>query len=140
MEQNFGMTVEYLGELRCEGKHVKSGKTVLTDAPLDNNGKAEAFSPTDLMCTSLAACMMTIMGITAEQKQIRLGAVKAGIVKVMASDPRRVIEIRIQMNVENDGLDEREKSILQNAARTCPVAKSLHPDINQVLEFHYFDK
>ena len=137
MEKNYGMTLEYLGELRCEGKHVKSGETVLTDAPLDNNGKAEAFSPTDLLCTSLAACMVTIMGITAEKKEIQLGKISAGIIKVMASDPRRVIGIKIDFTLENFDYTDREKDILSNSALTCPVAKSLHPEINQEITFHF---
>lgn len=137
MEKTYGMTVEYHGELRCEGTHVRSKRTVLTDAPLDNNGKAEAFSPTDLLCTSLASCMITIMGITAEQKGIQLGKISAGIVKVMASDPRRVIEIQIDFTMEDCNYSEKEKSILKNAALACPVAKSLHPDIRQIIEFTF---
>ena len=137
MEKNYGMTLEYLGELRCEGKHVKSGETVLTDAPLDNNGKAEAFSPTDLLCTSLAACMVTIMGITAEKKEIQLGKISAGIIKVMASDPRRVIGIKIDFTLENFDYTDREKDILSNSALTCPVAKSLSADLKQTVVFNY---
>jgi len=140
MEQNFGMSVSYLGELRCEGLHVKSGKTVLTDAPLDNNGKAEAFSPSDLLCTSLAACMMTIMGISAESKGIQLGLMKAGIVKTMVSDPRRIIEIKIEMRIEDPGYSEKEMDILKRAALTCPVAKSLNPEIIQYVNFTFEKK
>jgi len=131
------MTLQYLGSLRCEGTHLRSGKTVITDAPPDNNGKGEAFSPTDLVCTSLAACMVTIMAITAEKKDIRLGHIKAHIEKIMANDPRRVIGIHINMEIEETGISDKEKEMVQHAARTCPVARSLHPDIAQQVEFSY---
>lgn len=131
------MTVKYLGELRCEGKHLKSGNIIITDAPPDNNGKGEAFSPTDLLCASLATCMITLMGITAQKKGITLGAVHASIEKIMYSDPRRVGAIRLNFKLESGELGEREKQILENAARTCPVAKSIHPDIQVNLIFNW---
>jgi uncharacterized OsmC-like protein len=108
-----------------------------TDAPTDNNGRGEAFSPTDLLCTSLACCMITLMGIAAESKQIELGNIEAEIEKTMVSDPRRVSKIRIVLRIENPGYTDREISILKNAALTCPVAKSLHPDIEQVVDFEW---
>lgn len=129
------MTLKYLGELRCEAQHLKSGNIVITDAPTDNNGKGEAFSPTDLLCTSLCSCMMTLMGITANAKDIALGHVDAGIEKIMASDPRRVSEINIRFVFEKNSLTDREKDILKNAALTCPVAKSIHPDIQVNVNF-----
>ena len=129
------MTLKYLGELRCEAQHLKSGNIVITDAPTDNNGKGEAFSPTDLLCTSLCSCMMTLMGITANAKDIALGHVDAGIEKIMASDPRRVSEINIRFVFEENSLTDREKDILKNAALTCPVAKSIHPDIQVNVNF-----
>jgi putative redox protein len=130
------MTVHYLGNLRCRGTHLKSGETLWTDAPPDNNGKGESFSPTDLMCTSLAACMITIMGITAEKKELDLQGVDATIIKVMANDPRRVAEIKIAMKISGN-LDDRGRRLLQAAALACPVARSLHPDINQDVVFEY---
>lgn len=132
-----GMTLHYLGALRCEGKHLRSGNTLITDAPPDNNGKGEAFSPTDLMCTSLASCMVTIMHISAKQKGIQLGGIKADIEKVMASDPRRVTAIHINMTIEETGLNDKERESLERAAINCPVAKSLHPEIVQRVEFKY---
>lgn len=129
------MRVSYLGDLRCEGTHLKSGNTVITDAPVDNNGKGEAFSPTDLLCTSLASCMITIMGITANSKDIVLKGVEADITKIMGTEPRRVVGVHIVMTITNENYTEREKEILKNAAMTCPVAKSLHPDIDQKVEF-----
>lgn len=121
--------VKYLGELRCEGKHLKSNSSIISDAPVDNHGKGEAFSPTDLTCTSLAMCMMTIMGISAEEKNIELNDVKASVTKVMGTEPRRITSIKIEMTGNWEALTERELTIIKNAANTCPVAKSMHPDI-----------
>lgn len=129
------MRVSYLGDLRCEGTHLKSGNTVITDAPVDNNGKGEAFSPTDLLCTSLASCMITIMGITANSKNIVLKGVEADITKIMGTEPRRVVGVHITMTIADQNYTDREKEILKNAAMTCPVAKSLHPDMEQKVEF-----
>lgn len=123
------MEVTYLGSLQTKGTHLKSGKTIETDAPMDNNGKGSAFSPTDLLCASLASCMITLMGITAESKQIELGNIQSRITKTMASNPRRVSDIKIELIVENKNYDNKEKAILENVAKTCPVAKSIHPDI-----------
>jgi len=134
---NTGMTVIYEGNLRNRAEHLKSGNTLITDAPVDNHGKGEAFSPTDLLCTSLASCMITLMGITAESKGIKLGNVKADVEKVMYSEPRRVGEIHIALNVQDNNYSEREKTILQNAAISCPVAKSLNPEIKQIISFDY---
>jgi putative redox protein len=121
--------VQYLGELRCQGVHLKSSSTILSDAPTDNRGKGEAFSPTDLTCTSLAMCMMTLMGITADEKNIQLKNVSAQVTKLMGTEPRRIIGINIEMKGNWDRLSDRELSIIKNAANTCPVAKSIHPDI-----------
>ncbi len=132
-----GMKVVYEGGLRNRATHVRSGNTLMTDAPPDNNGKGEAFSPTDLLCTSLAACMITLMGIAAASKEIATGKIEAEIEKVMAADPRRVSKIIIAFKIEDKNYTEREKSILENAALTCPVAKSLHPDISQNISFQY---
>jgi len=134
---NAGMTVTYQGHLRNQATHVRSGNTLITDAPTDNHGKGEAFSPTDLLCTSLASCMITLMGIAAESKGIVLEKVEAQIEKVMYSDPRRVGEIHVRIGIGDKGYTEREKAILENAAMTCPVSKSLHPDIKQVIAFNY---
>ncbi len=131
------MVVEYNGELRCKSIHLGSGSAVFTDAPIDNNGKGEAFSPTDLLCTSLACCMITIMGIAASKKEIALGKIEATIEKIMASDPRRVGEIIIQFEIQNMDYGEREKRLLEAAARACPVAQSLNPAIIQTISFAY---
>ncbi|MEN9333750.1 MAG: hypothetical protein RLY35_930 [Bacteroidota bacterium] len=121
--------VKYLGELRCEGLHLSSNSTILSDAPTDNRGKGEAFSPTDLTCTSLAMCMMTLMGIAADEKSILLQGVSARVTKTMGTEPRRIVGIKIEMHGNWEQLADREFSIIKNAANTCPVAKSIHPDI-----------
>jgi putative redox protein len=135
---NPGMKVRYEGDLRCSAVHLKSGKTLTTDAPPDNNGKGEAFSPTDLLCTSLAVCMITLMGIAATKKDLVLGEIEADIEKVMANDPRRVSEIYIHFRMERKDLDEKERMLLERVAHTCPVARSIHPDILQRITFEYY--
>jgi putative redox protein len=127
----------YKGNLRTEATHLKSGQTVVTDAPVDNQGKGEAFSPTDLMSTSLGSCMLTIMGIAAQKHEIGIGNVEVEIGKHMASDPRRVSQIDVIMKIEDKGLTDKEKKILENSALTCPVAKSLSAEIIQNVSFQY---
>lgn len=129
--------ITYLGDLRTSATHVRSGETIITDAPLDNKGRGEAFSPTDLLSTSLACCMMTLMGIAAEAKAIPLNGLKARMMKHMAADPRRVQRIELHFELEGKDLDDRQRRILEHAARTCPVAKSLHPDLVQDVDFSY---
>lgn len=128
--------VIYVGELRTEAVHLQSNTTILTDAPKDNHGKGEAFSPTDLLATSLASCMMSIMGIAAKRDNMTpIDGTTAEVTKVMYADPRRVGEIHIKMIFPNNNFSDKEKKIYENAAHTCPVAKSLHPDIKQQIEF-----
>jgi putative redox protein len=129
--------IVYLGELRTENIHEKSGVKIITDAPPDNQGKGEAFSPTDLLATSLGNCMMTLMGIAARTHSINIDGTKAEMTKIMASNPRRVAEIQLVFTFPKNNYTDKEKAILENAARTCPVAFSIHPDINQVLTFNY---
>ena len=132
------MTVSYQGSLRNRALHLNSGNTLITDAPLDNQGKGEAFSPTDLLCTSLATCMITIMGIAAQGRNLQLGLLEAQITKIMLSDPRRVGEIQIHMRVQDVAFTESDKKVLEHAALNCPVAKSLSSEIKQVVKFEYF--
>jgi uncharacterized OsmC-like protein len=129
--------VEYLGELRVECTHLQSGKQIITDAPTDNQGKGEAFSPTDLAATSLATCMMTIMGIKAGKMGIEFTNAVAEVTKVMYSEPRRIGEIHIKMDVKDNNYSEKDKQVLIAAALACPVAKSLHPDIQQKVEINF---
>ncbi len=128
--------VEYLGELRTEGVHLQSGKIIQTDAPKDNHGKGEAFSPTDLVATSLASCMISIMGIVAlkEGYTSTVGTI-AEVTKVMYAEPRRIGEIHVKLIFPKNNFSEKEKKVYEHAAHTCPVAKSLHPDIKQVITF-----
>lgn len=128
--------VVYLGDLRTECEHISSSNTFITDAPVDNKGKGEAFSPTDTVATALASCMLTIMGIKARDMEIDLKGTFAEVKKTMASDPRRIskIEIRFQMN---SNFSSKERSILEKAAKTCPVFYSLHPEIEKLVSFSY---
>lgn len=131
-------TVEtiYLGDLRSEATHLQSGTKILTDAPTDNHGKGESFSPTDLVATALGSCMLTIMGIAASTGGFEIKGTRLEITKVMAADPRRIGEIRIDVHFPTDYTDKQRK-ILENAAQVCPVAKSLHPDCKQTFRFFY---
>lgn len=129
----------YQGELRTQAKHVYSGNTIITDAPLDNQGKAEAFSPTDLMSASLGSCMFTIMGIAAREHGINIDGSTCSITKIMAADPRRVSEIQISFNFPEIIYTEKQRAILERSARNCPVAKSLHPDLIQNIVFNFKD-
>ena len=127
----------YLGDLRTEATHVLSGNELITDAPLDNQGKGAAFSPTDLMSASLGSCMFTIMGIAAREHGIEIDGSTCSITKIMAAEPRRVSEIQISFNFPEIINNEKQKLILERAARNCPVAKSLHPDIIQNISFKF---
>ena len=126
--------VRYLGELRCSSMHMQSGTEILTDAPTDNQGKGEAFSPTDLVANSLATCMITIMAIKARDLDIELKGTTAEVIKVMAAEPRRISEIHIHFEM-NLTADAKTKIILERTAITCPVHHSLHPDIKKVISF-----
>ncbi len=126
--------VIYLGDLRTKSTHLASQSEILSDAPIDNNGKGEAFSPTDYVANALASCMLTIMGIKARDMGIDISQSRAEVTKTMASDPRRIaeIEVRLLMSVQ---ADKKIQTILENAAKTCPVGKSLHPDVVQNITF-----
>lgn len=127
----------YTGDYRTEATHVLSSQKIITDAPVDNNGKGEAFSPTDLVATALCSCMITLMDITAHGKGFSLGEVKAKTTKIMAANPRRISEIIIEFDLTARSYSDKEKAILENAARHCPVAKSIHSDIKVDVSFHY---
>jgi putative redox protein len=125
----------YEGGLRCEATHGPSGTTLLTDAPVDNHGKGESFSPTDLMATALGACMMTIMGIVAERHAIDLVGMQVETIKEMTqAPPRRIAALRTRLTIPLPP-DHPQRSLLEQAALTCPVHKSLHPDIDAAIEF-----
>ena len=122
--------VTYQGQLRTTAVHLQSNNEVITDAPTDNHGKGEAFSPTDLLATSLASCMLTIIGIKARDMDIDIAGTTAEVTKMMAADPRRVSEVHVAITF-NQQLDDKTQKIFYNIALTCPVAKSIHPDIIQ---------
>jgi uncharacterized OsmC-like protein len=124
-------TVVYNGALRTTCTHLRSGNNFETDAPVDNNGRGERFSPTDLMATSLATCMITVMGIKARTMGFDLNDVKIDVLKIMKVDPRRVGGIELTFHIPDalKNIEEKAKSILKNTGETCPVMKSIHPDI-----------
>ncbi len=122
--------VTYQSDLRTTAIHLQSNNEIITDAPVDNQGKGEAFSPTDLLATSLASCMLTIIGIKARDMEIDIAGATAEVTKVMAADPRRVSEIQVNITFQQ-ALDDRTQKIFYNTALTCPVAQSIHPDIIQ---------
>lgn len=126
----------YLGDLRTEITHVQSGNKVITDAPTDNNGKGEYISPTDMVAAALGSCMMTLMAIAARRLEIELKGTRIEIQKVMAADPRRIAEIRLDFYFPCE-YSEKDRKILERAAETCPVGKSLHPDLKQLVNYHY---
>lgn len=130
--------VVYQGNLRTELTHLKSNAKILTDAPTDNHGKGESFSPTDMLASSLASCIITVMAIKANDLQINLIGTFALVEKVMKSNPRAVKSIKIELTIISDcKLPSKHQQILENTAKTCPVAYSLHPDIHQELVFNY---
>lgn len=129
-------TARYAGNLRTEATHTASGNTILTDAPVDNHGRGEAFSPTDLVSAALGSCMMTIMGIVAERLNVDLTNVTYDVTKHMAAEPRRIRQIDVQFQLPAT-LSSKERATLENAARTCPVALSLNPEIRQEVQFEY---
>ncbi len=129
--------ITYKADLRTQAVHLKSGEEIITDAPIDNQGKGEAFSPTDLLATSLGNCMLTIVGIAAKNHGFNIDGATAEITKVMAENPRRVAEIIVNVQLPANNYTDKEKAIIEKSAKTCPVAYSLHPDIKQNITFSY---
>ena len=128
--------VTYLGELRTSSIHINSGSEIISDAPVDNNGKGEAFSPTDTVANALASCMFTVMGIKAREMDVDFSGSTAEVTKVMAAEPRRISEIHITFNM-NLETDDKTKTILERTGMTCPVHYSLHPDIKKEIVFNW---
>ena len=126
----------YVGNLRTSSTHLQSGDTIITDAPTDNNGKGEAFSPTDLVATALASCMITIMAIAAEKNGINISETSASVKKIMGTNPRTISDIVIEIKMSKD-LALKDRKRLEKAALACPVHKSLHPDMNKEITFSY---
>jgi uncharacterized OsmC-like protein len=128
--------VTYLGELRTSSIHLQSGSEIISDAPVDNNGKGEAFSPTDFVANALASCMFTVMGIKGNTMDVDFSGSTAEVTKVMGIEPRRITEIHVTFNM-NLSVDEKTKTILEKTAMTCPVHFSLHPDIKKEIVFNW---
>lgn len=128
--------VTYTGELRTTCEHVGSGDSFITDAPVDNNGLGQAFSPTDTVATGLASCILTMMGMKASGHEVDLSSSTAAVTKHMASNPRRISKIEIDLSLPSD-ISDKHRKILIHTANTCPVHHSLHPDIEKVIIFNW---
>lgn len=129
--------VEYLGNLRTKCTHIQSGTEIVTDAPVDNNGRGEAFSPTDLVATSYASCMITIIGIYCDQQALNFTHARAEVTKVMTTAPRRIGEIVIELDLSGNEWNEEEQEKVMRAAKACPVAKSVHEEITIVFDIKF---
>jgi len=129
----------YTGQLRTEAIHVQSGNKLITDAPTDNHGKGETFSPTDLLATSLASCIFTIMGIKAEASGFSIDGATAKTWKIMSENPRRVAEVKIEFDFSMLDLSEKQKKILQGLVKVSPVPLSLHPETKQNVSIKFMD-
>ena len=127
----------YLGGLRTENVHIRSGEKLITDAPLDNQGKGEAFSPTDLVATGLSDCMLTIIGIKARDKGLDITGTTIETTKIMSAEPRRIAEIIVEFTFPKNNFSEKDKAIFEAVTKTCPVALSLHPDVKQTVKFNW---
>ena len=130
------IVIEYEGDLRTRAKHLQSGNEILTDAPVDNHGKGEAFSPTDLTATALGSCILTIMGIAAENRGRNLKGTRIEVTKMMGQKPRRISEIQVEIFFKTN-FSENERKILKKAAYSCPVHKSLHHEMKKHIIFNY---
>jgi uncharacterized OsmC-like protein len=128
---------QYIGSLRTKAHHVISGNELITDAPLDNKGRGEAFSPTDLLATALGSCALTIMGIAANEHGFDIDGTDVKITKIMASNPRRVSEVVVEFDFTKKNYSEKEKKIIRLAADTCPVNQSLHSDLQKTFIFNF---
>lgn len=137
--QKYTMTASiiYQGELRCQATHLQSGTIIETDAPTDNRGKGEKFSPTDTLCVALATCIITTMALKASNMNIELKDTKIDVTKYMLKDPRRVGQIDVAIHFTALQLNEEQKNILETTGNNCPVAKSLHPDLKVNIEYNW---
>lgn len=130
------MTLSYVGDLRCEATHY-SGAKIVTDAPIDNHGKGESFSPTDLMCTSLATCMITIMGIEAQKLNVPFEGITADIKKIMVIQPRKIGRVELRIQMPENLKSHPHRILIEQAGLQCPVALSIHPDVVVDVDFIY---
>ena len=128
---------KYLGDLRTESTHVKSSNVIITDAPTDNNGKGNAFSPTDLVASALCSCMTTVMGIYADKNHFELPKSIGYVTKIMSSNPRRISKIIIEVNFDENNLTQNQIEKLVSVAKRCPVAQSLNTNLIQEVNFNF---
>ncbi len=128
--------IRYLGELRTSSMHLQSGTEILTDAPTDNHGKGEAFSPTDMVANSLGTCMISLMAIKSKDLDLELKGSTAEVTKIMQAEPRKIARIKVILNMAV-ATSDKNKTILERSAMTCPVFLSLHPDIEKVITFNW---
>ncbi|MCX7780746.1 MAG: OsmC family protein [Negativicutes bacterium] len=131
------VATKYLGGLRTESVHLQSGSKLITDAPVDNHGKGEAFSPTDLLATAYGTCVLTIMGIAAQTHGFSIDGAEVKTTKVMGTDPRRVVELIAEFTLPHNNYSAKEKKIIELTAKECPVNNSLHPDMKKTVTFKY---
>ena len=129
------MTIRYLGDLHTECTHIASGSTIVTDAPVDNQGRGEAFSPTDLCALSLAACAVTTMGIYGRNHDCDITGTTVSVEKIMGSNPRRITAVEVVFTMPDKEYTDRQKQGLEHAALACPVHRSLHPDMEKKMTF-----
>ena len=132
-------SIVYKGDLRCECTHLQSGTIIETDAPTDNRGKGERFSPTDTVCVALATCMITTMGIRCKDMELDISGTRLDVTKHMLSDPRRIGKIEITLHLPANNVNEKDRMVLQKIGDNCPVMKSLHPDLEVVTEYVWED-
>ncbi len=130
-------SVIYKGDLRCECTHLQSGTVTETDAPTDNRGKGERFSPTDTVCVALATCMITTMGIKAADMQIDLSGAMIDVTKHMLGNPRRIGKIEVILHLPAAGVEENDRILLQKIGDNCPVMKSIHPDLEVAVDYRW---
>ena len=131
------INIQYQGDLRCDATHGPSGQTLITDAPVDNHGKGESFSPTDLVATALGSCVVTIMAIYSNKIGVDLSGAAVKVEKHMSTDsPRRIVKLPVRVDVPVS-LNADQREALENAARSCPVHKSISVEIDAPIEFHY---
>jgi len=128
-------SVLYEGNLRTVATHLSSGNKIVTDAPVDNHGRGEAFSPTDLVATALGSCMLTVMGIKAKDLEVDLTGAVINITKIMGTEPRRIVEIKAVFELKGKTISDKNKTILERIGLTCPVLESLHPDLKKDVVF-----
>lgn len=128
---------KYLGGLRTESIHVQSGNKLITDAPVDNQGRGEAFSPTDLLATAYGSCVLTIMGIAAQTHGFTIDGAEVHTEKVMGTGPRRVVELITEITLPHNNYSAKERKIIELVAKECPVFNSLHPDLKKTVTFTY---